>query len=251
MIIRPACGRSYTALPNAIWNDRRLSADTRAMVALVLSKPSNWQLRPVPLARALSREGAKPIGRAKLARMFQEAMSAGYMARSAEQGRQDDGAFGRYAYFLGMPDDVTAAVASSGVAILPQSDQPHTAEPHTANRHRNHKVMTLQTTDSKKPPPTSPAEQAETLQGLPKEANPTLFGEMIGPACRAKRRLERVEVIQDRIAKRLGSRGWTILLALTSSELDQLTARERVGTLDNDTLAMLHARFPAPSRKAG
>jgi hypothetical protein len=39
MIIRPVVSREYTALPNAIFKDRRLSADTRAMVALVLSKP--------------------------------------------------------------------------------------------------------------------------------------------------------------------------------------------------------------------
>lgn len=59
MIIRPVVSREYTALPNAILKDRRLSADTRAMVALVLSKPKTWQLRPPALARELSREGGK------------------------------------------------------------------------------------------------------------------------------------------------------------------------------------------------
>lgn len=170
MIIRPACGRSYTALPNAIWNDRRLSAETRTMIALTLSKSENWKVRPVPLAKALSREGARPIGRTKLARMFQEAMAAGYMARSEKQTHQNDGLWGPYTYFVGMPEDVAAAVAGAGVAILPHAGlphtaDPHTADPHTANRRTDQKVKSPQNTDSQKTPtyhPPFPAAGADT-----------------------------------------------------------------------------------------
>lgn len=263
MIIRPACEREYTALPNAILNDRSLSADTRAMLALVLSKPKSWELRPGPLARALSRDGGKPLGRTRLSRMFDEARAAGYMARSAEQGHQDDGRFGKYVYFVGMPDDVKIAVERSSVAFLPHARKPHTADPHaadphTANQRTDQKVKNIQTTNSKNPPPTAPAEQAETPGGRPKEngaANCENIGSLFkSDTCVAlrpvpKQRRERPEIIQDRIANRLGSRGWAVLMAMTASELDQLTARERAGTLTDEALALVHARFPAPYRR--
>lgn len=40
-------------------------------------------------------------------------------------------------------------------------------------------------------------------------------------------------------------------MAMTASELDQVTARERAGTLMDEALALLHARFPAPYSKQG
>ena len=135
MIIRPVVSREYTALPNAILKDRRLSADTRAMVALVLSKPKTWQLRPPALARELSREGGKRVGRAKLKRMFDEAFVAGYMARSVAQTHTDGGLWGPYVYFMGMPEDVAAAVKRDGVVVLPHPEKPHTVEPHTVEPH--------------------------------------------------------------------------------------------------------------------
>jgi hypothetical protein len=93
MIIRPVCSDKYVSIPNAILNDKRLSIDTRGMVAYILSKPQNWDIRPVPLANALSREGDTPVRRKRLNRMFNEAMAAGYMARSAEQTHRDDGSW--------------------------------------------------------------------------------------------------------------------------------------------------------------
>lgn len=110
MIIRPACEREYTSLPNAIFNDRRLSVDTRAMIAWILSKPRTWRVQPGRMATALSRTGEKPLGRTKLSRMFKEAMAAGYMARSEKQAHQNDGLWGAYDYFVGMPDDVATAI---------------------------------------------------------------------------------------------------------------------------------------------
>jgi hypothetical protein len=159
MIIRPVCEREYTSLPNQIFNDRRLSADTRAMIAFALSKSRNWELRPGPLARALSREGEKPLGRTRLDRIFREAMAAGYMARSMKQTHQDDGKWGRYVYFIGLPSDVAAAVEKEGVAILPharkpQTADPHTVPPHTADPHTDSKKeKNPETTDSKNSSP--------------------------------------------------------------------------------------------------
>jgi hypothetical protein len=111
MIIRPVCRDRFVSIPNAILNDERLAIDTRGKVAYILSKPPRWDIRPGPLARALSRKGSTPVGRKRLKRMFEEAMDAGYMARSAEQTHRDDGSWGSYDYVVGMPEDVEKAVA--------------------------------------------------------------------------------------------------------------------------------------------
>jgi hypothetical protein len=134
MIIKPACSREYVSVPNAVVTDRRLSIETRGMVAYLLSRPRDWQIRPMPLAKALSSE-SKPLGRTKLARMFDEAISVGYLARSREQTHHKDGRWGRYVYIAGMPEDVTAALADIGVATLPQSQNPHTVHPRTVHPH--------------------------------------------------------------------------------------------------------------------
>jgi hypothetical protein len=136
-VIRPICSRDFVALPNEIFSDDRLSADTRAMVALILSKPRTWQIRPFPLAKALSKKGV-PLGRTRLARMFREAREAGYMARSQSQTHKENGDFDRFVYFVGMPDDVRIAVQQhEGVAFLAQSGFAHThdAQTHDAQTH--------------------------------------------------------------------------------------------------------------------
>jgi len=129
MIIRPRCKSNYILIPNALLNDKRLSADTRAMLALLFSKPKGWQLRPRPLRKLLSREGEAEVGWTRLRRMFSEATAAGYMARSWKQQHEQNGTWGKYEYFVGMPDDVLRAVQKENVELAPQScgarqDQP-------------------------------------------------------------------------------------------------------------------------------
>lgn len=51
------------------------------------------------------------------------------------------------------------------------------------------------------------------------------------------------EVIQHRIAARLGPEGWQILQSITDEDLRQLTAIERRGGLDNSMLGMVHQHF--------
>jgi hypothetical protein len=117
VIIRPAVKRQYTRLPNSLLRDRRLSADTRLMVALIVSKPPGWQIRPVPLMRELSQEETA-LGRHRLDRMFHEALAAKYMARSLVQGRDESGHWRSYLYIVGMPGDVEAEVARQNMAFL-------------------------------------------------------------------------------------------------------------------------------------
>ena len=38
-------------------------------------------------------------------------------------------------------------------------------------------------------------------------------------------------------------------MAMTASELDQLTAQERAGRLTDEALVLVHARYPAPHRR--
>jgi hypothetical protein len=47
---------------------------------------------------------------------------------------------------------------------------------------------------------------------------------------------QNVEVIQNRIAQRLGTRGWSILVELCEADLDRLTGLERSGWLTDETL---------------
>ena len=234
MIIRPVVSREYTALPNSILQDARLSADTRAMVALLLSKPKGWELRPRPLAKLLSRKGGKPIGRKRLTRMFREAAAAGYMARSEEQSHQDDGSFGRYVYFVGLPDDVAEAIETTGVAILPQFPNAHTPDAHTPQGTTIHKEQILETTE-----PTKPESRKATADS---DSGSTVCGASNGQASRAARP-EGQEVVQHRLAERLGrgdtERGFLTLLELDPNRRDELTAMERAGRLSDDLIERL------------
>ncbi len=242
MIIRPACENNFTSLPNVIFTDRQLAADTRAMLALLLSKPKNWEVRPRSLATDLSTEGARPLGKKRLRRMFNEAMRAGYMARSEKQSRHD-GDWGPYIYFVGLPTDVVEAVKKSGVVILPQVPEAptrHAAAPDGPT----YKGNTLPNIESTKPPLT-PRRKAAPQQGCASEGRaaprrslrPVMIRRSKGP-----------EVLQASIAKRLGPGGFEILMNITSKELDELTARERTGTLTDELLADLRFRFSATTR---
>jgi hypothetical protein len=183
MIIRPVCTREFVALPNAILSDERLSIETRGMLAYIISKPKSWQIRPIPLARALSKAGSR-LGRTKLRRMFEEAQAAGYMARSAEQTHKENGDFGSYVYVIGMPDDVLAAVKSAerkpSVTSLAQSrfahtHGAHTQDAHTQNVHRIHKRQSLEkqssinTDDDKYDPPPLPSSRVAAPQAATDE----------------------------------------------------------------------------------
>jgi hypothetical protein len=236
MIIRPFVKREFTALPNAILNDSRLSADTRGMLAYILSKPKTWQVRPRALAKALS--GPIPLGLKRLSRMFHEASAAGYMIRSKAQEHKEDGSFGRYTYFVGMPEDIMKAVDVTknvglaivqelGVPFLPQ--RPEACTPHACTRDgTSYKIMSLEKTESIKTPLPPNSQQAAQPNGRPR-----------------KKLIEGQETVQHRLAKRIGlgdvKRGWEILILLPNNRRDELTASERAGRLTDDMIAVARA----------
>src|SRR5262249_45975259 len=115
----------------------------------------------------------------------------------------------------------------AGVAFLPQCDLPHTVQPHTvqpctANQHP-YKRMKEENNDLRKSPLPPDVQQAGRPNG------------------RSKRKsIEGQELVQQRLAKRLGmgdvKKGWEILLSLPDNRRDQLTAAERVGTLTDESI---------------
>jgi hypothetical protein len=172
MIIRSRPVANFSVLPNSLLSDKRLSIDTRGMIAYILTKPPTWEIRPVALARALSKNGAKKrdsVGRTRLLRMFKEAQAAGYMLRSEMQSHQEDGAWGSFDYIVGLPEDVVAADLrkSESVASLAQSRDTQTGDTqtgdtqtgdaqtcgaHARNATTSQKERNLVNTDSTKPP---------------------------------------------------------------------------------------------------
>ena len=248
MIIRPACRKEFVALPNSLFNDRRLSADTRTMIALLLSKPRGWELRPVALAKLLSQQGGRPVGRTRLNRMFAEASEAGYLARSQKQAHKNDGTWGRYDYYVGMPDDVVRAVQAAGVAIVPQTPDAHEDQPHAVNDFTNHKEQKKQKT--KYTNRSHHQLQLHQLGALLPKGWPIEGRKKFRKTC------EGPEVVQHRVAARLGhgdaERGWLIFGGLPDARRDVLTALERSGRLsDEEVLATLDTLALANSSPGG
>lgn len=85
------------------------------------------------------------------------------------------------------------------------------------------------------PLPSSPTPSVENRSrlGNGKEATQA---QAMRPASRSPVRSVGPEVIQNRIAQRLGPNGWMILGSLSAGRLDQLTAQERAGRLTAETL---------------
>jgi hypothetical protein len=239
VIIRTSFRREFTALPNALFTDKRLSPDTKGMLGFLLAKPPKWQVRPAALAKQLSPIIGPPVGKERLRRMFAEAQSAGYMARSERQMHDDDGTWGSYVYIVGPDPTLVAqetARLSDSVAFLPQPAEPSAANPHTYKEKKDIKYPNLKTERSEFQYADAAIAGAQQGQSIEEKR-----AEMSRTVCRP----ERVEIVQNRIAQRLGERGWLILQNLPPGELDQLTAQERNGCLGERVLAELHRRFPS------
>ena len=279
MIIRPAVKKlkGFTMIPNSVINDRSLDADARLYVLWAMSKQANWSIRPPAVAKALSREGGRKMGRTRLARIFKQVMARGYMARSEKQTHRDDGDWGPYVYFVGMPDDVAAAVAEAGIAVLAHAQNAHAQNTrargtHAQNEPANHKEKNLLNNKTYKAPCNPPLDEQASLPLVGDEVHPGADGPNgrarnghHGSSWQTRRdakhvaladlrehnrrqrenRIEGQDVIHRRLAGRLGygdvERGFLIIFGLTESHRDQLTAMERVGTLSDFEVASARA----------
>jgi len=245
MIIRREHNGNFTIVPNAIFNDRRLSIEAIGLLGYLLSRPPNWRARHGHLRKTLG------MGRLRFERATWELMSAGYVERDMEQPRDGDNQFSSYNYVV---RDVPKVLP----ADHPLPDFPlrgsRCRKPDNGNKIKDNKTdlnKTLSSSDihhvvaadsAATCSTASPAEHPGALHGFPNAAS--------GSAARRRRPISTpLEVIQDRIAKRIGPRGWEILLELQASELDQLAAMERASTLTDAMLVDLCDRFPPPSSR--
>jgi hypothetical protein len=169
------------------------------------------------------------LGRDRLYRIINECIAAGYIVRRQER---EGGAFKAVTYYV---RDV-ARLPNTG---LPDALQPHTAQPDTTNQDTLLKNENSTKTDSKQVTASnkgaaaedrrpSAASRAARTAGLGKEDVP---------------RSERPEVIQTRLAHRLGrgdiALGWTMLGTMGEAQLNYWTGRERNWDLSDSEIARM------------
>jgi hypothetical protein len=82
-IVRHRPKGNFTAVPNAILEDDRLSLEAKGLLCYLLSRPPNWQPRHDHLKRKLA------VGRKLLKRCFEEIIDAGYGGCDEKQGRDE------------------------------------------------------------------------------------------------------------------------------------------------------------------
>jgi hypothetical protein len=112
MIIRREHKGNFAIVPNAVFEDQRLSVEAKGLLGYLLSRPPNWRVRHSHLRKTLG------LGRQKFQRAIKELIVAGYASRDDEQPRNDDNQFSCYNYVIrDVPSDVSVAVPLSG---LPQ-----------------------------------------------------------------------------------------------------------------------------------
>lgn len=125
MIIRRKQTANYTALPNIVLTDERISIDARWCLAYLLSKPDNWQVQ------ATNIQEVGGIGRDKAYRLIRELIEAGWIKRSAM--RLEDGTFGGYEYVV--TDTLSDDAPPSSNDPFPE--KPETDKPKSENKHLN------------------------------------------------------------------------------------------------------------------
>lgn len=75
MIVRSSLKQNFSVLPNELLNDERLSADQLGLLAYLLSKPNDWQVRVKQLMNRFD------IGRDKTRRILSTLEQYGYIQR--------------------------------------------------------------------------------------------------------------------------------------------------------------------------
>ena len=92
-IIRTAI-RRQTELPRALFEDPRISLDTKGLLGYLLSRPPNFEIEHGALRSLFA------IGRDRFGRMIEEMLSVGYARRDAKQGRDELNRFTSYNYII-------------------------------------------------------------------------------------------------------------------------------------------------------
>jgi hypothetical protein len=114
MIVRHKHKGRFTVVPNAIFNDDRLSLGAKGLLGYFLSLPGNWQLLHRNLQYKLG------IGRKLLNKFLLELEEAGYLSRDEEQARDDQNRFMPYNYIV---RDIPEPVISGAPVALRSEPQ--------------------------------------------------------------------------------------------------------------------------------
>lgn len=114
----------YTAVPNHVFEDVRLSMEARWLLGYLLSKPDGWTVR---LGDIRKKGGC---GRDKARSMIGELVDAGYAER--EPARKE-GKFNGLSVVIYDEPQQPVPVEADGVASLPQTEKPATAKPATVS----------------------------------------------------------------------------------------------------------------------
>jgi hypothetical protein len=131
-ILRRRHNGNFTIVPNAIFEDKRLSSEAKGTLGYLLSRPQDWTVRLTHIGNVLR------MGRHKTERVFQELKAAGYVVRGPQ--RRTEGRWGA-AEFLVLDDphnaltldamSPAATEARPQVAPSPCPEKPSTVEPST------------------------------------------------------------------------------------------------------------------------
>ena len=152
MIIRHKHTGSFTVVPNAIFNDDRLSLTAKGLLGYLLSRPRNWEVRHDQLQRKLD------IGRKLLSKLLNELREAGYLERDEEQGRDDQNRFTTLNYVVRDIPELTAADVPTPL----RSEPPHKRD--TGNN--KEEIKTKSTKPFPKPLPTEQGDTHGSAVGL-------------------------------------------------------------------------------------
>ena len=142
MIIRHKHKGRFTVVPNAIFNDDRLSLAAKGLVGYLLSRPGNWQVRHDQLQHKLG------IGRKLLNKLLIELEEAGYLEREGEQGRDEYNRFMPYNYIV--RDIPELATVASGAPTAPRPSRSATSTP--VIRKKKSKLILLNLSPNPFPP---------------------------------------------------------------------------------------------------
>ena len=112
MIVRHRHNGGFTAVPNSIFEEDRLSVEAKGLLGYLLSRPPNWQARHDQLQRKLG------IGRKLLKRILEELIAAGYAERDERQGRDECNRFTTLNYII--RDIPTRNIAAAPKPLRPE-----------------------------------------------------------------------------------------------------------------------------------
>lgn len=226
-VIRRGPKRDFTVLPNATLNDARLSWEALGMLAYLVSKPADWQVRVADLTR-------RPLsGRDRTYRILEELARNGYLER-----RQLKDARGRFTGWEYLVHDESQDPPPSPPS--PRPENPDTAQPYPAKPELKKEGIKQKTefneqessilASSKElpaiPPPAPPAEgaaprtpsraaPASPARGMLRQEDTPLSGraahahrtEGSSPAARGGRPTKRHDAVGE-LAQALGLAGW-------------------------------------------